>query len=296
MHIQHSLRSTGCLVDFVIIGAMKSGTTHLYSLMWHHPGLVLSSIKEPRYFSHDPFQIAGNPVGNQWYESLFAGREGLRGEASTSYTKDPSDYMIAQRMVAANPRIKAIYLIRNPVDRCISHYFHNVLSGRERQGIREALLNSKSKYLAPSRYFQQLQPYISALTPERIIILPCELLKSAPRAVLAMIYKFLEISPIFPPIMPVETHTFKSNIGRYCGQILQEDEQPVQSAVREALRAEHAGQPLTSAMMAERVGFSAQDRYILESYFAQECILLAEYLSKDNIKSCWSTIPWLSVH
>ena len=39
------------LPNFLIIGAMKSGTTSLYNYFKQHPEIYMSPIKEPRFFA-----------------------------------------------------------------------------------------------------------------------------------------------------------------------------------------------------------------------------------------------------
>ena len=75
--------------DYMIIGAMKCGTTSLAAQLGTQDGLFMTDPKEPYYFSDDPVFAQGP----DWYAGLFADAApgDLTGEATTHYTKRP-DY------------------------------------------------------------------------------------------------------------------------------------------------------------------------------------------------------------
>ena len=74
--------------DFIIIGAMKCGTSTLATQLGDQAGLFMTTPKEPNYFSDE----AVYSQGPDWYAALFeaAGDGDIRGEASTHYTKQPT--------------------------------------------------------------------------------------------------------------------------------------------------------------------------------------------------------------
>ena len=76
------------LPDFVIIGAMKCATSSLHDQLAQQPGIFMSELKEPNFFSNDE-QYA---KGIDWYLSNFrdAYPDELLGESSTHYTKLPT--------------------------------------------------------------------------------------------------------------------------------------------------------------------------------------------------------------
>src|SRR3954469_24336841 len=91
----------GRLPDFLLIGAPKAGTTALHSALARHPGLYLSTVKEPKFFLTDgPPPTRGGPGDVQtyrehvWrrqdYEALFdaAAPGALRGESTPFYLYD----------------------------------------------------------------------------------------------------------------------------------------------------------------------------------------------------------------
>ena len=115
------------LPDFVIIGAMKCGTTTLASQLGAQPGIFMSTPKEPNFFSDDAVYAQG--IG--WYRRLFdpAPDGTLRGEASTHYTKLPTYPDTTTRLSETLEDPKLIYLIRDPMARAVSHYIHEWTQG-----------------------------------------------------------------------------------------------------------------------------------------------------------------------
>ncbi len=90
--------------DFIIIGAMKCGTSTLYEQLAAQPGVFMCTPKEPNFFSDD--RIYAN--GLDWYRGLFAPAPAgaLCGEASTHYTKLPTHPATLERLVDARAPAK----------------------------------------------------------------------------------------------------------------------------------------------------------------------------------------------
>lgn len=108
--------------DFIIIGAAKAGTSTLYHLLAQHPQIYMSPIKEPGFFAEDEVYARGL----EWYKSLFASADEKQicGEASTQYTRYPQLPHTAERVAETLPKAKLIYIMREPISRAYSHYFH----------------------------------------------------------------------------------------------------------------------------------------------------------------------------
>lgn len=108
--------------DFLIIGAMKCGTSTLQAQLARQPGVFMTTPKEPNFFSDDAIYAKGP----DWYAGLFADAApgDLTGEASTHYTKLPTHPEALPRLTAALDAPKLIYMIRDPVTRTVSHFIH----------------------------------------------------------------------------------------------------------------------------------------------------------------------------
>lgn len=165
------------LPDFVIIGAMKSGTSTLQAQLAAQPGIFMTTPKEPNFFSDD----AVFARGPDWYSSLFAaaGPEDLRGEASTHYTKLPTYPHTVARMADLLAAPKLIYVIRNPVERAVSHYIHDWSEGRTECDPATAF-QRHPELVAYSRYPMQLAPFIDRYGPDRIHLTSLEQLAADP--------------------------------------------------------------------------------------------------------------------
>lgn len=176
--------------DYVILGAMKCGTTTLAAQLGAQPGLFMTDPKEPQYFSDD----AVFARGPDWYASLFAAAApgDLRGEASTHYAKLPDRPDAAPRLQAAAPDARLIYLVRDPVARAVSHYVHEWSRGviGRREGF-EAALARLPEMVDYGRYAMQLAPWIERFGTARVHVDTLEAMRADPQAVLARVGAFL---------------------------------------------------------------------------------------------------------
>lgn len=174
--------------DFLIIGAMKCGTSTLQAQLAAQPGIFMTTPKEPNFFSDDSIYAQGV----DWYESLYAEAEpeDLKGEASTHYTKLPTYPDCLDRLAAAVPAPKLIYMIRNPVERTVSHYIHEWTMGRMSGDI-EAIFEANPELVAYSCYAMQIAPYVQTFGVERILLISLENLQQNPQAELTRAGEFL---------------------------------------------------------------------------------------------------------
>ena len=91
--------SVGQLPNFLVIGAMKAGTSSLYQYLRAHPQIFMPAAKELSFFAYEP--NARHDL--EWYRRQFApAGEGAvaLGEASTMYTKFPRHPGVPERIAA----------------------------------------------------------------------------------------------------------------------------------------------------------------------------------------------------
>ncbi len=176
------------LPDFVIIGAMKCGTSTLHAQLAAQPQFFMSEPKEPNFFSND--EIYAN--GEDWYRSLFKGApEGaIKGESSTHYTKLPTYPKTIERLAALIPDAKFIYVMRDPVERLVSQYIHEWTQGAITCSIDEAI-EKHPELIGYSRYAYQLEPWVTRFGRERILTVAFEEMTANPDAELKRIAAFL---------------------------------------------------------------------------------------------------------
>lgn len=181
--------------NLFIIGAMKSGTTSLHEYLNTHPQIAMSETKEPGYFVEE----LSLSKGEDWYLDLFAQDDRIRyrGESSTHYTKLPVYQGVTERLFRFNPRARLIYIMRNPFDRLVSHYWHNVRDlayGGERRPLLKAI-KARPDYLAFGDYATQLEPYINRFGRDSVYPLTLEALLQDPQYEADRIYRWLDLSP-----------------------------------------------------------------------------------------------------
>lgn len=174
--------------DFILIGAMKCGTTSLAADLAAQDGVFFTSPKEPNYFSDDDVFAKGEA----WYSGLFEGAApyDLKGEGSTHYTKMPTHPKTLERMDALPDHCRFIYMIRNPVARAMSHYIHQWTHGVIKTSP-EAAFDEFPELIDYGRYAWQIAPYIEKFGKDRIMLTSLEQFKSDPQMQLDLIAKFL---------------------------------------------------------------------------------------------------------
>lgn len=199
------------LPDFSVAGAPKAGTTALHSALADHPQLLMSAVKEPKYFLCDGERPSpGNGPGDahstkEWiwrrerYEALFDGPpELLRGESTPFYLYDRRAQL---RIAQAIPRAKFIIIVRDPIDRAHSNWLHLWADGLEPEGdfVAACALEDERRargwgmfwhYLRLGRYGEQLEHLLSLFPVERVHILRYRHLVENPRSLSTTFARF----------------------------------------------------------------------------------------------------------
>lgn len=181
------------LPTFLIIGAAKAGTTSLHHYLAQHPQIEMSVKKELRFFSH-----ADNWArGTEWYSSHFGSDRPVRGESSPAYTQSRRFPEVPARIHRVLPDARFIYLVRDPVERLLSHYAFSVAKGRERGTLADAVRAADSRYVDCSMYYAQISRYFDYFDRSRILVVSSEDLRSQQRSTLARIFRFLAVDDGF---------------------------------------------------------------------------------------------------
>jgi hypothetical protein len=198
------MTSSQHLPNFLIIGAMKGGTTSLWHYLRSHPQVFMPQRKEPHFFSDAEVWSRGL----EWYEEQFSDAPPTAvavGEASTTYSKHPHYPGVPARIASVIPDVRLIYMIRQPIERMRSQYLHHVAKGREHDPAEKALL-SEPTYLNCSRYAMQIACYLEHFDRNQLLILTSEELRGDRISTLRRVYEFLEIDEGWVP--PMVDHEF----------------------------------------------------------------------------------------
>ncbi|MDH3707129.1 MAG: sulfotransferase domain-containing protein [Acidimicrobiia bacterium] len=214
------------LPTFLIIGAQRSGTTSLYYYLERHRD-VYGPVRDKgvHYFDTD----YGRSVA--WYRSHFplrarlerSGRPWAVGEASPYYLFHPE---IPARVARLVPGVRAIAILRDPVQRTVSHHHHEVARGHEHLPLGRALDAEAERlageaellaadptavsyphmhhgYVARSLYAPQIERWLEYVAPEQLLLLRTEDLQRDPIATLGRVTDFLGVEPLPPADYPI---------------------------------------------------------------------------------------------
>lgn len=181
----------GALPTFLIIGAMKCGTTSLHYYLSLHPEIGMSAEKELAFFVTEQ----NWERGERWYRRQFDPAYRIRGEASPHYTCYPKYASVPERMHTLVPEAKLIYLVRAPVERAVSHYCHAVSHENEGRTLAEAVREPNSKYLERSRYFAQIERYLPYYARDRVLVVDQADLRDRRRETLREVFAFVGADP-----------------------------------------------------------------------------------------------------
>jgi hypothetical protein len=161
---------------------MKSGTSSLHRYLQQHPTVSASKPKELDFFTHQYGR------GLSWYLDKFG--DGLAGEASPNYMKAHMWPDTAKRIRDTVPGARLVGVLRNPIDRTLSHYLHNVIRGREKRPFSRAVTPT-SNIVRTSCYGWQLDHYLAHFPPEQLMLITTEELDRHPELALRQILRFI---------------------------------------------------------------------------------------------------------
>ena len=211
--------------DFLIIGTQRGGTTALYHYLKTHPCIHGTTGTDTHFFDKK-FQ-----QGVSWYRAHFPTRfekayarrfrhqDFVTGEASPAYLFHPQ---VPGRVARLLPRVKLIVLLRNPIDRAFSQYYHALELGHEKLSFEEALEREQERtageyervlaeahysshafkhlsYLSRGIYVDQLRAWMRLFPREQFLILKSEDFYADPAATLQEVLAFLQLPRIALP-------------------------------------------------------------------------------------------------
>lgn len=197
----------------IIIGAMKSGTSALFSLLAQHPAICACPTKEPEYFSRQ--QIHGlrphqKPAhyGDLWPD-FDPGVHRYALEASTGYSKFPRETGVPEAMARAGIRPTLLYLLRNPFDRVESQFnFARVTGLRDPHAA-----ITDDRYVDFSRYGCQLDRYRAVFPREALHVLDFAELAADPQALVDRLCATLGLPPVILDLTRMVRHATPVDAG-----------------------------------------------------------------------------------
>lgn len=179
------------MINFIGIGAQKSGTSWAYTCLYDHPE-VCAPIKEIHFFSRPRFS-----EGKEWYEHHFRNCDTrkLKGEFSTSYLYSEE---APERIHSLYPQAKLIAILRNPITRGYSQYRNAIKAGEIPESMTyETFSEQEPSVRDQGLYAAQLERYYTLFPKEQVLVLIYEDIKKDPIAFMKRIYAFLGIDDAF---------------------------------------------------------------------------------------------------
>jgi hypothetical protein len=204
---------------FVVIGAMRAGTTTLYYQLLNHPEVVMAGVKEPNFFAFDGEQTdlpltdealqrmrANSVVDAGSYHQLFLRRRGAQavGDVSPAYLYSS---VAARQIRQVVPDIRLIAILRDPVDRAYSAYFRRAdvdpdpgvfveTAEREHEKMERGDKLPLYPLIKGGLYSQHLPSYLDLFSSDRRMFCIFETFWNDHLSSLEEIHRFIGVSPI----------------------------------------------------------------------------------------------------
>ena len=199
-------------LGFMIVGAQKCGTTALAHFLSQHPEIGMASPKETHLFDWPPYSSDWTPEQiDERYRPFFEHCAGtsIRGEATPIYMFLPG---VAGELKRYNPNLKLIVLLRDPVERAVSHYYMERNRGKEHRPLWLALLSEPIRlrcckdvhaydsamrvcsYRRRGLYSLQLRNLYRFFDNGRVLIIRTRDLRAHHHVVLRRVFAFLGVS------------------------------------------------------------------------------------------------------
>ena len=167
---------------FLIIGAQRSGTTYLYTILYEHPEICMAKpLKpEPKFFLSNNYNKGKDFYFNKYFSHKNNNHK-VFIEKSTSYYEFKE---VPQRLISEFANTKIIFIIRNPVERALSNYFFSKNNKLETRSIENVFLHKTPApeypktistnpfdYLERGNYIKYIKMYLQYIPKENFNVL-----------------------------------------------------------------------------------------------------------------------------
>src|SRR3972149_1266687 len=278
--------------NFFIVGAPRCGTTFLHNYLNQIPGIYMSKVKEPGYFSLsiDPNLKLTKPIRDKKkYLNLFkkVTDEVAIGESSPSYLWDPK----APKFIFETVQdAKIIMILRDPVQRSYSHYLLGLGLGYQTLSFRKAMLKTlnglddySNRIASASFYAESVKRYLEIFKKEQIkIFIFEEFIKDINKSV-KEILNFLGVTSEIPDSIKTVTNTIDVSAGRFTKYLIRN--RVLRLLVRELVPAE--GGPIVRKLFSKKTKkppLSEEDRKFAEEIYREDAKKLELILGRH--------LPW----
>lgn len=199
------------LVNFVVVGVQKAGTTALFDYLQDDPAYGLPDVKEVHFFDDESFDWNAPDYGPYHARFDWSDPALIHGEATPIYIYWPRSL---ERLAAYNPATKIIVMLRDPVERAWSHWRMETSRGVETHPFAWCIRKGRSRlfeaqpwgahreysYVERGFYGEQMERLLGLFPRKQVLVLTADELRAAPTATLARVNAFVGA----PPPAPVE--------------------------------------------------------------------------------------------
>lgn len=215
--------------NFLLVGAMKAGTTSIANALAVHPDIFISPVKEPNYFCTDlvfdeedlqeniEIDTCGDTDGKlrvhaglyrhkSDYLSLFQdwNHQKIGTECSTSYLYST---VAAENISQVSPHAKILIVLRNPVERAFSEFLMNCSIGvamppfskyldLERAERERGQISRHHKYVTAGLYFKQIKKYLEHFPARQVLIMLYDDLERDFNGFMTRVFNFLDVEEL----------------------------------------------------------------------------------------------------
>ncbi len=195
------------LVNFIICGAQKSGTTALHAYLSEHPDIFMPDKKELHFFDDEKNFTSRKPNYSNYHANFSTKKShGICGESTPIYMYW---HAAPRRIYDYNSKMKFIVLLRNPIDRAFSHWNMERLRNADNLPFWEALQQEAERcrealpfqhrvfsYADRGHYLEQLRRLWMYFPENQILIIKSDDLKKNLTKTLSTIYEFLGVRDV----------------------------------------------------------------------------------------------------
>ena len=217
------------IIDFLIAGFQKTGSTSLHNYLIQHSNLESAWTKDLHFFSYAYHK------GIDYYHSSFRfnkNKKVLTFESGVDYILHPSSM---RRINQYNPEMKIIICLRNPIDQVYSRYNHKITIGEEIQSLEDAISSDDDRkklhlarlenniynyvvhpiilpYLYMAQYSTHLKNAFKEIPKERFFIVDSNELKNNTQKTVDGVFEFLGLERKEINIKFLNSHEYKEKM------------------------------------------------------------------------------------
>ena len=216
-------------IDFVVVGAQKSGTTALHAFLNAHPHISMPDAKEMHFFNRTAWADFHLPLWRRRKLALYHRRFPHFPDPSFTYGEATPHYMTwnvaLDRIRTYNPNARIIALLRHPVDRAYSHWNmerqRGLVQGSFDEAVQRELRESKAvgerldkvnSFLRRGFYAPQIQALWHRFGRDHVLVLKHADLLLQHDETLSRVFAFLGVPPASVPPKSVHGRSYESNM------------------------------------------------------------------------------------